>query len=380
MRDFSRGCVLFFVGLLGCAAPVEPLDLPDDASMTGVPVGVRTIETWKGAVEIWYPASDAHQGEPGETISLGQFVPESVQQALNTTYPSLQTMGIRGAQVRSTESLFPVVVFSHGFGGMRVQSVDITAHLASRGYVVVAPDHAGRSLPDLLPCMFSPALEGCNLSTGEDPAMEDVPVALEWLKNAASDENDPLYGRVDLEALAIVGHSAGGGSASQLLETDSGFLAAVPMAGTGLVTRDVPVLVMEGTCDGIVDTASIEESWMAMPDAGLARFKGAGHLAFSDLCEIDMGAFGREHLESREDVNSFFYDSLIQLGTDGCPGELPEVVPNADCADGYLDLETSTMGIRGLMTRFLDQVLVRDEAVELESPDPSIEWISASER
>src|SRR5271170_4777599 len=37
---------------------------------------------------------------------------------------------------------FPVVVFSHGFGGCNTQSVFLMEALANAGYLVVAPNHA----------------------------------------------------------------------------------------------------------------------------------------------------------------------------------------------------------------------------------------------
>ena len=43
----------------------------------------------------------------------------------------------------------PVVLFSHGFAGTRLQSKFICSHLASHGYVVAAPDHAGNTFLDL---------------------------------------------------------------------------------------------------------------------------------------------------------------------------------------------------------------------------------------
>ena len=45
---------------------------------------------------------------------------------------------------------YPLVIFSHGFAGYPEQSVTLTTHLASWGFVVAAPDHVERSLDGLL--------------------------------------------------------------------------------------------------------------------------------------------------------------------------------------------------------------------------------------
>ena len=43
---------------------------------------------------------------------------------------------------------YPLVVFSHGNGGMRLQSLFFTEYLASHGYVVIAPDHTYNTFLD----------------------------------------------------------------------------------------------------------------------------------------------------------------------------------------------------------------------------------------
>src|SRR5262249_27794141 len=45
---------------------------------------------------------------------------------------------------------FPLVAFSHGYGGHRRQSTFLCTHLASHGYVVVSADHAGNTVLDAL--------------------------------------------------------------------------------------------------------------------------------------------------------------------------------------------------------------------------------------
>ncbi|HNH48621.1 MAG TPA: hypothetical protein PKY30_16390, partial [Myxococcota bacterium] len=57
--------------LIACQTPEEKvtpeaLDLPEDPAEQGVPVGVRSFTDAEVSVEIWYPASDSVEGEPGE--------------------------------------------------------------------------------------------------------------------------------------------------------------------------------------------------------------------------------------------------------------------------------------------------------------------------
>ena len=377
-----RGWVLGSVslGVLACSAQPEPLELPSDPAETGVPIGVRTVQVSGLNVELWYPAAEVHRGEGIlRPILVDNFIPPSVQTALgDIELPVMQTTAIENAALRVPETPYPVVLFSHGFGGMRVQSNDITTHLASRGYVVAATDHSGRSMPDLLPCLFSPPLEGCNLDGmgGSDSGPGDLIAMVNWLGQANKDEEDPLYGALNMDALGVMGHSAGGGSSAAAVELDERFKAAIPMAGTGAITREMPVMVMAGTCDAMVTADSLESAYETMPTAGFARFRGAGHLAFSDLCDLDMGTFAEEHLLPRDDINAFFLDSLVDLATDGCPGEEPEERPSEDCADGYMGLDVSQRGIRHLMTRFFDESLTGGDPWAVESNDDAIEWVT----
>ncbi|MCZ7627985.1 MAG: hypothetical protein M5U19_02310 [Microthrixaceae bacterium] len=102
-------------------------------------VGVRTA-TVTGArgralpVQIWYPVD-----------------PEGTDDAEPATYPfpgvSIPSeMGF--ADVLPAPGPFPLVVYSHGNGGLGYVSAFLTEHLASHGFIVVAPDHVGNTAID----------------------------------------------------------------------------------------------------------------------------------------------------------------------------------------------------------------------------------------
>ena len=209
--------------------PVEPLTFPEDPASTDVPVGVRTVDYGGIMAEVWYPAAESARGQTPERVELSEIGPQAVFDVLgNVELPGIDTRAIRDAPLRNTGEALPVVFFSHGFGGFAAQSVDLTSHLAGRGYVVLSTEHAGRSISDLLPCMFSPPLEGCTLS-GEDPGPADITALLDALTA------DPgfLEGQVDLDRLAVIGHSAGGGTTSTLaasLDLDAAVVMAAPQS------------------------------------------------------------------------------------------------------------------------------------------------------
>lgn len=332
----------------------EPLVLPADPAEDGVPVGVTTVEANGQVMEVWYPASDAASGTPTEDADFQQFVPASVTEVLGEIpFPVVPTGAIRDAALRVPEEPYPVVVFSHGFGGMRIQSIDYAVHLASRGYVVVAADHPGRMLTDLLPCVFTPALDGCDLSGmgGDDPAVEDVEDVVAWVDSAAG--AGFFAGAIDPSRLALTGHSAGGGTVQEAGEVNPRFTALLSMAAGAAPEREVPLLLMGGTCDGIVPYDSITQAHTTVEGSRLVSVVGAGHLAFADLCELELKTLGEELLAGRDDVNGTMLDALYQLASDGCPdGEA--VVQGCD---GFLPLSVSDPIVRHYSTVFLDQAL-----------------------
>ncbi len=339
---------------LACT-PVEPLDLPEDPAATGVPVGVRTVEHRGVTFEVWYPARErAAEGEP-EVVDLGDFVPQAFFDHVgDVDLPLLPTRALRDAEPRRTDGPLPVVLFSHGFGGFRLQSVDLTTHLASRGYIVLAPDHPGRRLADVLPCLFSPPLAGCDLSGFvNDPGPDDLEDAAHWALSLPAE--DPLAPWVDRERLGLLGHSAGGRSVGALGERDDRVGAVVALAMGPTVDRAVPLLGIAGACDGVVPLADVSAGILASADPTLVTLAGAGHLAFTDLCALDLAGLAEEVLEGRDDLDATFYATLLDLGTDGCPGATPE--PDTCDAEAFLDLERGAHILRHDLTVFFDHAL-----------------------
>ena len=128
----------------GCAAddpaPEAPLTVPyGDPDQNGPwPVGVATIQVPDPAggsdvqVEVWYPAADVSE------TTVYEF--RGVQ---------ITAKVFRGVPAAKDAPRL-LVGFSHGFGGVRWQNFSMAERLASYGFVVVAPDHPGTTLMDLL--------------------------------------------------------------------------------------------------------------------------------------------------------------------------------------------------------------------------------------
>jgi predicted dienelactone hydrolase len=218
LPDYTPPVILF---LAACNAPNPelatesvPWNPPDEAGPW--PVGVRTvvIDDPRGGeltLEVWYPADP----EPG-----------SVPTAYDIPLLQLVMDAIRDAPPAGADH--PLVVFSHGYGGSRHQSVYLTEGLASHGFVVVGVDHPYNSLFDL-----------DEERTGEVALRR--PVDLRIVADWALGQPDFLAGRVRDAPIGVLGHSFGAwtslvsGGGRLDVPAALGHCATDPTAGCGFI-------------------------------------------------------------------------------------------------------------------------------------------------
>ena len=106
----------------------------------------------------------------------------------------------------------PLVLFSHGLGGNRLNSPYLGQHWGARGYVVVYLQHAGsdedvwRNLP---PAERLAALQREASMQNFQLRVQDVPAVLDQLERWNGSSGHPLAGRLDLSRVGMSGHSFG---------------------------------------------------------------------------------------------------------------------------------------------------------------------------
>ena len=189
---------------------------------------------------------------------------------------------VRDAPLDLDGAPYPVVMFSHGSCGYATQSLFLSAHLASYGYVVVSPPHPGNTLLEFPACG---TLDVQVVSLQERP--RDVVFALDAMLAASADPLSPFAGALDPARIGMMGHSFGGLTTYGVLTIDDRFRAAVPMAPAvlGRPRVTIPSLMMLGEIDSRVDNAAIRTAYAnATPPKLLVEVENAGHYAFSDLC------------------------------------------------------------------------------------------------
>jgi predicted dienelactone hydrolase len=290
-------------------------------------VGVRTLALDDGRrVVAWYPATDAARDQPTETFDIASLLSPQLQSQIPAELrPQYEIDAHPGAAADSEDGPYPVVLFSHGFAGFPEQSADLVVHLASWGFVVVAPDHVERSLSGLL----GTAAQGVSRRDDTDVLSAALDAAVADAKVGGS----PLAGILDLDRVAVAGHSAGAYAAYREATADPRIKAFVAYAlGTGqpdaqgkvpeVPVPKVPGLVMLGTADGIIPAATTRKVYDAMtgPKAKV-EIDGAGHLVFADICLIGKDQGGLVALTKQAGLD--LPANLLRLASDGCqPGAL----------------------------------------------------------
>jgi predicted dienelactone hydrolase len=281
-------------------------------------VGVTTLQLAGGRkVVVWYPADKGSTaGHAREQIDIASNLSPALQAKIppkdRVLYP---TDAFTDAPASTSGGPFPLALFSHGFAGFPEQSVTITTHLVSWGFVVAAPDHVERSLDGLL----GDGAKGV-------PKLSDVQVLQDTLRLVEDQSGKPgvLHGLVDPNRVVVTGHSAGAGAAYQLAAVDPRVKAWISYSvapgkdeGAGPTVPDKPGMVMLGEKDGIIPPAQTEQVYATMKaPKWLVKVPGAGHLVFSDICLIGKGQGGIVGLARQ--LNLGIPENLLKLGSDGC--------------------------------------------------------------
>jgi predicted dienelactone hydrolase len=172
-------------------------DAPRYGQRGPYPVGTQdlVIDDGQGPplnATLWYPALNPEGREETDSYQVGMFM--------------LPGRALRDAVPDLAHGPYPLVLFSHGNSGYRFQSVFFTEHLASHGFVVLAADHPGNTGIDQI---TNPAEFPANLirSFGTRPLEELRQIAY---MDRATVEGGDLAGLVDMERMAVSGHSFGG--------------------------------------------------------------------------------------------------------------------------------------------------------------------------
>lgn len=261
-------------------------------------------------VDVWYPAGEGGQVANRFRHNLNDPWPESIRllvpQVPDTVvdaYPDVQA---------SDAGPFPVILESHGFGSSRRDGALNHRHLASWGFIVIAPEHFERNRA---------TVTGQPVEFEEMESVDVLLAALALVEEESITEGSVLEGIVDSDRVAVDGVSAGGRAALEL-GNDPRIGAVVGRAPAGSETPDggVPVLLLASDRDVAVDVDGVRAIYgeMASPKA-LAVILDAGHNTFTDACAIIRENGGLD-IEAMVEATGFPAE-LLEFGNNGCTDE-----------------------------------------------------------
>lgn len=193
----------------------------------------------------------------------------------------------------AAEGPFPLVVFSHGNGGTRIQSLELTETLASHGFVVAAPDHTGNTF------LETGDVEAALRSATDRPP--DVSFVIDAMLSLADDPDTGL--EIDEERIGVSGHSYGGFTALAIAggtpdwpadERVDAIVALAPasslVADEALRAIDVPTLLMGATLDETTPIdPEITRPFELVPATDVYRVDviDADHNSFTMICSAE---------------------------------------------------------------------------------------------
>jgi dienelactone hydrolase len=202
------------------------------------------------------------------TLGTGPAAAAPLQVSTSTVTVSQEGRSFSARLVQPTGSAaraYPVVAFGHGFTQTTVRYQSILADLASRGYIVIAPNTETGLLPN------------------HGRLADDLALAVRWAQRTQPNAHPSLD--------AVSGHSMGGGAAllaaqrNPSIDTAITFAAAEtrPSAIAAAAALTVPAMFVVGSQDRIVSPETTRQMYAAKPPpATFASITGGYHCGFLD--------------------------------------------------------------------------------------------------
>jgi dienelactone hydrolase len=175
------------------------------------------------------------------------------------------------AQIDTLNSPYPIIAFGHGFFMQNSYYISLFKHLASYGYVVIAPQ-----FPDVN-----------HLQLGFD-----LIYCANYLKSQNQNINSRFYNLIDTTKVGLSGHSMGGGASLLAAANDSSIIVVAPLAAAETNPSAISVMhqiegivyLISAQNDGVTPVATNQLPMFnnALTIKGLPIIKGGNHTKFMD--------------------------------------------------------------------------------------------------
>lgn len=200
-------------------------------------------------VQIWYPSDENPTFPPNPYMdNLGLRIPEfskqiGLPQFMINHITEISTHSYQDIKI-SGKKEFPVIIFSHGLGGMRVQNTAYVEELVSHGFVVIAMDHTFDANITIFP---NGEIKNYNSNLPEDIKDEkeafqirykqldtrtkDVTFVLNKMEKLNNNPSHSFFNKLKLDNVGIFGHSFGGATSVSALFNDSRITSGLSLDG-----------------------------------------------------------------------------------------------------------------------------------------------------
>ena len=332
-REKAAASILTLILIAVATALPAVLPVPTISKPTGrFAVGTRSIvltdasrkelysgrdESRKFMIQVWYPAAPRPEDVHAPWVNGPSVFAPAIAKKLDL--PSFfldhlvlaKSPAFQDAQLTSTDAPYPIIVFSHGWGGFSAQNTAQMVELASHGYVVIGMQHTYGAVvtifpdgtvvpenPDALPSEDSTPEPGYTNAARllVDQWSGDISYALDYLSAQNGDPTSPFYSALNLDLVGVYGHSTGGGAAVNFCGVDSrctaglaedAFMTPVSQAvqDSGL-TQSFLFLFSQEWRDNIGSRNNkLFDAFLpkATQPIGVATILGTRHYDFSDL-------------------------------------------------------------------------------------------------
>ncbi len=195
-------------------------------------------------IQVWYPTDSVAGLERMKWVEDTDDFTAAISTYFSVPSFSLdhliysETNSYIGADLSDLRSSYPVVIYSHGWGGFRTIALTQAERLASEGFVVVSIDHTYFSLSTTLSDGTKAPIDATALPlfdtvseevfaeraiTMIDTFAADISFVLDEVERIAVGEYPELAflsNRIEANSVGIYGHSTGGGAAVEVCSAD----------------------------------------------------------------------------------------------------------------------------------------------------------------
>lgn len=323
-------------------------------------------------IQIWYPSEPSPSDQRAPWMSNAQIFAPAIAEHIGMPSFFLDHLALvkipayKDSKVASSDTAFPIILFSHGWQGFNAQNTGQALQLASHGYIVIGVQHTYGAVvtvfPDGTVAENNPtALPPDNIPTDQyettaqilvDQWAGDLGYTLDFMQLQNENAASPFFHALDLTRVGVYGHSTGGGAAIQFCGTD---IRCTALFGQDPFMRPVSYQVID---NGVTQPAFFMFSQRWRDDTtsrnnelfdkfyprvtqalGAVFIEGTAHYDFSDLPLLSPLApqlglkgpiNGKLVTAINDDYLIHFFDATLNNGSTSffkAPSPYPEVKP-----------------------------------------------------